>query len=195
MRGFQYKKTVQALVFFTDERGEQNKMKALKLIWLADRLHLRKYARTITGDIYFALPKGPVASTTRDILERYGLGSTEEEYVDQYLDVQTDKYTYRALEKLDENVFSISDLDVMTKIKESYFHLNPFDLSDASHEFPEWKQYKSAFDKGLITRERIDTLDLFLDFEDSSHLFVGDDELTSATKELFIQNNKVLSFM
>lgn len=195
MRGFQYKKTVQALVFFTENSGEQNKMKALKLIWLADRLHLRKFGRTITGDIYFALPKGPVASTTRDILERYGLGRTEEDYVDKYLDVQTDKYVYRNTEPLDLNVLSVSDIDVLEKIKASYFHYNPYELSDASHEFPEWKQYKSAFDKGLITRERIETLDLFLDFDDQSHLFTGDEELTLVSKELFLQNNKVLSYI
>ncbi len=32
-----------------------DKMKIIKLIWLADRLHLRKYGRTIVGDTYYAM--------------------------------------------------------------------------------------------------------------------------------------------
>lgn len=194
MRGFQYKKTIQSLIFFTDESGHQNKMKALKLIWLSDRLHLRRYSRTITGDVYFALPFGPVASTTRDILERYGLGDLEKKYSDKYLDVNlNDSMDYKSIGEFDINVFSNSDIEVMNLIKENYFQFNHFELSELSHCFPEWKQYESAFKRELISRERIQTMDLFEDFEDNSKLFIGNNELTEASRELFEQNHSVLS--
>jgi len=48
MVGFNHKKAVQTLAYFAQkEGGVINKMKAFKLIWLSDRLHLRKYGRPI----------------------------------------------------------------------------------------------------------------------------------------------------
>ncbi|MBL8522955.1 MAG: SocA family protein [Betaproteobacteria bacterium] len=41
----------------------------LKMLYLADRYHLERYARTITGDIYVAMDQGPVASGAYDILK------------------------------------------------------------------------------------------------------------------------------
>lgn len=69
MNTFNYKKSVQALNYLAVlEGGAINYMKALKLIWLSDRYHLRNHGRTITGDKYFALKNGPVASFTKDII-------------------------------------------------------------------------------------------------------------------------------
>ena len=67
---FDYRKSTQVLNFFANKQGGQiNKMKALKLIFLADRYHIRKYGRLITNDVYVAMKHGPVPSTTKDISE------------------------------------------------------------------------------------------------------------------------------
>ena len=44
-------------------------MKAIKLIYLADRLHLRKYGRPIIGDMYWAMKLGPVGSLAKRVAE------------------------------------------------------------------------------------------------------------------------------
>ena len=49
--------------------AKEYKMKALKLVYIADRYHLRKYGRLITNDTYFAMNYGPVPSGTKDIAE------------------------------------------------------------------------------------------------------------------------------
>src|SRR3990167_7093267 len=65
-----YKKATQALNFFAQKKdGKINKMKAIKLIYLADRLHLRKYGRPIVGDAYWAMKLGPVGSRTKRVAE------------------------------------------------------------------------------------------------------------------------------
>src|SRR4051812_40780509 len=118
MRGFNYKKATQSLNFFaTQEKGSINKMKAIKLVWLADRLHLRNNGRTITGDIYFALENGPVPSATRDILEQNDLSlSTDElEYSADYLGI-TDKYNFRTVKDIEVRVFSESDIAVLNAV-------------------------------------------------------------------------------
>ena len=97
MRGFNYKKAVQALNFFAKEDGGTiNKMKSIKLIWLADRLHLRKYGRSITGDEYFALPNGPVPSATRDVLECNNfMDDIASDYASEYI-IAHEKYNFKS---------------------------------------------------------------------------------------------------
>ncbi len=65
----EYKKITQALNYITRESmdGEINYMKALKLLYLAERLHLRKYGRLITNDHLVAMKKGTLGSQARDI--------------------------------------------------------------------------------------------------------------------------------
>src|SRR5680860_294981 len=51
-----YEKATQALNFMaTKDGGRISKLKAIKLIFLADRYHLRKYGRPVVGDQYFAM--------------------------------------------------------------------------------------------------------------------------------------------
>ena len=106
MRGFNYKKSVQALNILAFKNGGViNKMKAIKLIWLSDRLHLRKFGRTITGDDYYALPNGPVPSATRDILESSNfLDDVASDYAKEYI-TEIDKYNYTSVIKANTKVF------------------------------------------------------------------------------------------
>ena len=52
-------KVVQALDYLvTSLKGGCSKLNLLKLVYLADRYHLRKFGRTVTGDSYRAMPAG-----------------------------------------------------------------------------------------------------------------------------------------
>ena len=63
-------KVVQALDYLvTSLKGGCSKLNLLKLVYLADRYHLRKFGRTVTGDSYRAMPYGPVADRTRVVIE------------------------------------------------------------------------------------------------------------------------------
>ena len=65
------RKIVQALNYIAcSQLGHTvNCMKAYKLLWLADRYHLRHYGRTISGDVYYALPHGPVPMDAMNVVE------------------------------------------------------------------------------------------------------------------------------
>ena len=53
---FSFEKATQALNFFAiKNEGHIDKLPALKLIFLADRYHLRKHARPITNAEYVAM--------------------------------------------------------------------------------------------------------------------------------------------
>jgi uncharacterized phage-associated protein len=62
------KAVVQTIYYILQKTGSLEKMKIVKLVYLADKLHLLSFGRTITRDNYRAMKNGPVGSTTLDIL-------------------------------------------------------------------------------------------------------------------------------
>jgi len=196
MRGFNYKKSVQSLSFLAYKSGGNlNKMKAIKLIWLADRLHLRKYGRSITGDEYYALPNGPVPSATRDVLESSNfIEDTATQYAAGYIE-EIDKYNYKAIAEGNYNVFSQSDLDVLEKIFDVFNCYDHFALSEFSHEFPEWKKHESALKMKLSSRFRIETLDFFMNLNEKSGLFLDSEDDLNISKSIFEENSKIINVL
>ena len=192
MRGFNYKKAVQALNFFAYTNGNSlNKMKAIKLIWLSDRLHLRKYGRTITGDIYFALPHGPVPSTTKDILclNSFTLSEDEFMYIDEYLSVVL-KYDYKSIKEPNNNVFSKTDLMVLNDIFDYYGKYDHYELRDISHKFPEWKRWEKKLGSNN-SRFKMDYADFFKDAELIAPIFEESAEELQLIKSIFFRTKYV----
>jgi uncharacterized phage-associated protein len=175
LKGFNYKKSVQSLVYFAQNSGGVlSKMKAIKLIWLSDRLHLRKYGRTITGDSYFALKFGPVAGNTRDLLENSCFISEEENsYCSTFLK-QEGRHYYAAIAEPVLNIFSESEREVIDIIFKTYSKYDQFQLSTYSHLFPEWKKYESQLNKGICSRFAMDIADFFKDPQDNHAVFIED---------------------
>jgi len=60
---------VQALGYLLslDDNHKMNRVKLIKLLWAADRFHLRKYGRSVTETDYVAMYHGPVSSLALDI--------------------------------------------------------------------------------------------------------------------------------
>lgn len=192
MRGFNYKKAVQALNCFAYYNGNSlNKMKAIKLIWLADRLHLRRYGRTITGDIYFALPHGPVPSTTKDILclNPYTLSEDEFTYIDEFLSIIS-KYDYKSIKDPNQNVFSKTDLNVLDDVFKHYGKYDQYELRDISHKFPEWKKWEQKLG-AIHTRFMMDYEDFFKDAEINSPIFHETQDDLELVKSLYFRTKPV----
>ena len=193
MLGFNYKKSVQALNLFAIHAGGTiNKMRALKLIWLADRLHIRKYYRPILNDTYFALNYGPVASHTKDLIEDNSFLSEEEKnYRNLYIQSE-DKYNYKSLSGFDSKVFSESDIQAMNKIYEAFGELGEFKLSEESHKYPEWKRFESHLNSKSSSRFEMSYEDFFADFSPGENpVFELDHTLLETAKEIFMQNGYI----
>ena len=151
-----YKKSVQAINYFTEKSaGVINRMKLMKLLWLSDRLHLQMHGRPVLKDNYVAMKNGPVPSTTLDISH-----STDHEYVSQYFSPKGE-YDIVSNGKTDVKYFSESDLEVLDAIWDEFGSMTQFQLSDLSHEYPEWKQHEAELLKNPKTRFPFDTKDLF----------------------------------
>lgn len=160
---FDYKKATQSINFFARRENRThsiNKMKAIKLIWLADRYHLRKYGRPIVNDDYWAMDYGPVGSSVKDIAESSTFLSKEEStYAGQYL--KSDGYHTRSVMDIDHRVFSETDIEALDFAHNEYGSMDQFELADLSHIYPEWKKFEEKLKTS--TRERMSYIDFFID--------------------------------
>jgi len=159
---FSYRKTTQALNFFALASGGRiNKMKALKLLYFADRYHLRKNGRPITNDEYFAMNFGPVASGGKDLAEGSDFRpDVEKTYAGQFLNPS--QFEYASLHELDRDVFSETDLEALSFAWSRFGAQDQFTLAEITHAYPEWKKHESALQGGVNSRVKM-RYDDFLD--------------------------------
>ncbi|HSH67555.1 MAG TPA: Panacea domain-containing protein [Bacteroidia bacterium] len=131
------KKSVQALNYLANKEPnkEINRLKAMKLLWLADKYHLLKHRRTILKDKYYAMPHGPVPSATINISRANGI-----EYLENYL--VTSNLSIKSVKEPDLSLFSVSDLEAFNYVWERFGKLSQWDLEELSHKYPEWKRFE-----------------------------------------------------
>ena len=183
------KKIIQALTYIAYQQPEHkvNSMKAYKLLWLADRYHLRQFGRTITGDTFFALPHGVVPSDAKNVVEHQGTHIPNDEgYRDKYIK-RIGKYWYQAITEPDVMEFSDSDQDALDKILQTYGSLDQYQLETLSHRFPEWLAYKPMLEADNTPKAYKIDFNYFFDDakDDTTGLFADDPEKMALIKEYF----------
>lgn len=161
---FSYRKTTQGLNFLAREAGGRiNKMKALKLLYFADRYHLRKYGRPVTNDEYFAMGFGPVASGGKDLAEGSDFRpDVEKAYAGQYLD-SVNRYEVASINEVDTPVFSDTDREALTFAWERFGGHDEFELAEITHAYPEWKRHEPALQGGVNSRVKMSYEDFLAD--------------------------------
>ena len=137
-----------------------DKLAAVKLLFFADRYHIRKYGRLISEDTYYALPHGPVASNALDIinlvLSNNDVG-TEKKYIKKdegtAFSAVSDEYELEYL--------SDSDVEALDFVIAEFGDMDTWALRDLTHEYPEWKRYKQTLESQASRREKIKMEDFF----------------------------------
>lgn len=172
-----HQKATQALNYFAQKSGGTiNKLKAIKLIFFADRYHLRKYGRPVLGDDYMAMPYGPVASLAKDLAEStLFLDECERTYRDQFLDRSTDSLEIISRQSVDLDVFSDSDAEALDFSWRVFGRFNQFKLADISHAYPEWSKHRESLVGRSSCRATMRYADFFDDPDpsDSSLALLG----------------------
>lgn len=187
------RKIIQALTYLAGKEEDKvmDNMKAYKLLWLADRYHLRQTGRTITGDVYYAMPLGIVPSDAKCVLENAKTKMRNPKgYKDRYI-ANKGNHEYMALADADLKVFSDSDQEALDKVYDVYGSMAAIELSELSHRFPEWTFYSELLnDREQKNSYRID-LDHFFEDGPENDFFCESKELLDLTKELYHQYNRV----
>ncbi len=163
-----YKNSIQAIDYlatkYTYNCTQVNKMAVLKLLFFAERYHLRKYGRMITDDTLYAMKHGPVVSGARNILYFDNI-DTDNKYAQEILE-NINQYNFMSKNTLsyeDYDHLSETDKEALSFAIEKFGHLDEWDLVDETHKYPEWKKFEREFSAHSGHRENINIDDLFSD--------------------------------
>lgn len=158
---FKYETATQALNYLAGKSGGTlNKLKALKLIFFADRYHVRKYGRPVTGDEYLAMQYGPVASGVKDIAEMSSFLDPKVSSYAKHFVSPINKLAFRSIAAVDTGQLSESDIEALDFAWNNFSGFDKFELAELTHAYPEWKRHESALKH--VANVRMDYLD-FLD--------------------------------
>ena len=119
-----------ALWFLSRHGGVLHRLKLVKLLFLADRTHLAKYGRPISGGSYVAMKLGPVCSEFLDDLKKSSRRAV--------LPVRSEGHKVVARTAVDEDQLSESDIEVLREVNDRYGNLDRFALADLTHKLKAW---------------------------------------------------------
>ena len=192
-----FKKITQIINYLIrkDERAaSMSELKIIKLVWAADRYHLRKYARTVSGDCYVAMKNGPVGSLTKDVAEfsdnEYSkVESTDFDYIGSYIRFEktNENGVLSSVNDVDYDELSETDKEALDFAWDAFGRYDWRTLVEITHKYPEWKKYQAALESGTTKREDINLADFFEDVEDENDPFKVTDEFLADSKEMYLE--------
>ena len=195
---FKHKKATQALNYFAKKAGGRiSRLKAVKLVYFADRYHLRRYGRLVTGDSYFAFPYGPIPSVTLDIAEDSN-DIPEVNYSRGYIK-PVSEYDYESIKNIDTVCFSETDVEALKFAWDSFGSFGDekgFELAKLTHEYPEWKRFEAEFKTDSEKRFEMKLEDFFenpkkLAKKFGQDKFTEDPGLLAFSRDIFKENREV----
>ena len=193
---FDFRKATQAINYLaTREGGQIGKLKLIKLAYLADRFHIRRYGRPIFNDSYLAMQYGPVGSSVKDIAELSSfLGPEERKYAARFLEKGKAENTVRTHGPADMDVFSDSEVEALQFAYDEFGRLPARTLVDLAHRYPEWKKHEGALGRGT-SRVAMSYADFFEDpAQDGVDKFTLDPTILEASREEFEEFAAVAHF-
>ena len=177
-------KIVLVIAYLLQKEGKMNYLKIIKLIFFADKLHIKKYWRLITDDSYYAMDKWPVASLTLNIIK-------EPEQLAEWLELPftNEGYDLRVTKP-------ISDFDRLSEVEKEtldliYARFNQYDqrhLVGLTHNYIEWQNLKQEVD--VMSRAQMDIKDFFQDSENQDPIFNIPKEEVDLAKDLYLEREQ-----
>ena len=183
-----FKEQVQLVAYLVHKFGSDGVeiVKAVKLIALADIYALRHHGTTLSGDVYYAMKNGPVASTIDDIIEQSDEHLGDEEhlrYVKKYLAREGgDTWSkVQVVQNVDDNYLSERDTEVIDRIFKEYGSRSAEDLVGITHDYSAWKKHEKTLEEGSEKRVLMDETDFF---ENDGEL-AAPDEAVALSREFY----------
>lgn len=193
-------KTLQAIIYILSvlkDRGvlALDRVKLIKLLWAADRYHIRKYGRLILPGKYCAMRHGPVNSLAEDIAKSSDyLSDAKQQDIQLFIRLigngieltnAIDNYDY----------LSDTDREALNFAIDKFGNEKTFRLADViSHEYPEWLKHKSDLEANPKKSYDIDVLDFFSNPENDQY-FENDSQVLTASKNTFEEQQKILQML
>jgi len=147
---FSFSKAVQAMSYLLARLGSVEKVKLMKLIYLADRAHFIQHGAPITGDRPYAMKYGPVPSNTLEMINgEWALGQDVFKYIhldDRWVSLRNSP---------GEDALSASERGVLDDLIRDRGSRAAWDLVNETHKLPEYVESYVEGSAQPIPYERI----------------------------------------
>jgi uncharacterized phage-associated protein len=131
---FSTRKTIQAVaVLLRLARGPTGYLRLLKLLYIADREHLRTAHRPIVGTRTVAMKNGPLHSEVYNLVKG--------EHLDDPLwsdHIRKQGYQIELVKDPGRSELSAAEVRTLTDTFDRYASMGEWDLVEITHDFPEW---------------------------------------------------------
>ena len=135
---FDRSKAIASILYVANILNRVDFHKLSKILYFAERKHLARFGRPITGDWYIAMRNGPVPSNIYDYLKIVkGETSNKDESLKTYFEVEG-AYFVTAKEQADKDELSETDLECLDESIKENRNLSFETLTNKSHDSA-WK--------------------------------------------------------
>jgi hypothetical protein len=133
-------KAVAATAFLIEKAGGEHDMFVLlKTLYYADRSSLIKDHRTITGDNFVSMDKGPVLTQIYNLMKGRGVASSQETW-NSFFGTGEKQYGIKLKSVPDLDYLSENEKQTLSESFDIILSINPVLISKWMHAtFPEWK--------------------------------------------------------
>ncbi len=135
---FDFRKALQAtavLVRADSGSAPSSYLRILKLLYIAERRCIEQRGVPISGDRFFALEKGPVNHHVMNLIKNRHDRSAE-----WFGFIETDQTKIKIVRDPGNGALSQFEIDALQWAVSQYSSMDEWDIVDATHEFPEWKE-------------------------------------------------------
>lgn len=131
-----YDKTTEVIIWLANKKPGIDIYHVAKVLFYADKMHINKYGRPITGDTYIRMPYGPVPSGVRDLVtENSWLSPKQLEQIKSSLiiDKSDNRYKLAATREPNMKYFSKTDIACLKNSLSEYGDMSFDELYNSTH--------------------------------------------------------------
>lgn len=164
---FEVDKAIAAIGYLVEQTHE-SMYSLLKMMYLADKLHLQRVGRFIAGERYSAMGQGPVPSNTYALFQYLRGDNTQREFeaAARYFDYRPEEdHSVSLRERPDYDELSVSELKCLATVVDTYRTYGKWGVRKLSHD-DAWKEtWATVF---FSKSKPMDILSIARQFEDEA---------------------------
>src|SRR5229473_3099739 len=143
MLNFDVRKTIAAVAFLVErDGGELDMFLGLKTLYLADKEALIRWGKTITGDSFVSMPKGPVLNEIYRLFK--GTSQKNQNEWDTYFSERVN-HSIHLLKSVDTGILSEREMEVLASAQKEIKSCAPWEVAAWLHDTcPEWEDPKGS---------------------------------------------------
>ena len=131
---FRPAKALEAILYVAPRVKGRDMYLTLKTLYVADKLHLERYARFVFGDWYTAMENGPVGSNAYDVVKFVRGDNDYSPIAGAEKALAIDGNTLNPLREPDMDALSATDVECLQEAVETYGSLSFSQARDTSHD-------------------------------------------------------------